>query len=115
MTTDAYVPERGDLVMLDFNPQSGHEQFGRRPAIVLSPRSYNSAAGLAVVCPVTNQQKGYPFEVPLGDRGPVTGVVLADQIKSIDWRARRIAKAAHASKPVQQTVIRHVGQLLAGR
>lgn len=114
MTETGYVPDRGDLITLDFTPQSGHEQSGRRPALVLSPRSYNAAAGLAVVCPVTNQQKGYPFEVPLGESGPVTGVVLADQVKSLDWQARNAAKVARAPRPVLQTAIRYVGQLLTG-
>ena len=84
-----FVPDRGDLVWIDFEPQSGHEQAGRRPAIVLSPRSYNGKTGLALLCPVTSQIKGYPFEVHLPEHARVKGVVLADQIKSMDWRARR--------------------------
>lgn len=82
-------PERGDIVWLSFNPQAGHEQAGRRPAVVLSPRAYNSKVGRALFCPITNQAKGYPFEVPLPDGLPVSGVVLADHVKSLDWRARR--------------------------
>lgn len=109
-----YVPDRGDLIMLDFTPQSGHEQAGRRPALVLSPSRYNAAAGLALVCPITNQQKGYPFEVLLAKGGSVTGVVLADQAKSIDWRARQAEKVARADRATQQSVIRHIGQLLTG-
>lgn len=88
---DEYVPERGDLVWLTFTPQVGHEQAGRRPALVLSPASYNGRAGLALVCPVTNQSKGYPFEVALPEGLAVTGVILADHVRSVDWRARRIA------------------------
>jgi len=84
-----FVPDRGDLVWLDFEPQRGHEQSGRRPAIVISPRSYNGKIGLAFFCPVTSQIKGYPFEVALPEDSRVKGVVLADQIKSLDWRARR--------------------------
>jgi mRNA interferase MazF len=84
-----YVPRRGDVVRLDFNPQKGHEQAGRRPAIVLSPTEYNRAVGLAVVCPITNATKGYPWEVAIGDHPLVSGVVLADQVKSLDWRQRR--------------------------
>ena len=84
-----FVPDRGDLVWLDFEPQRGREQSGRRPAIIVSPRSYNGKIGLALFCPVTSQIKGYPFEVPLPDDSRVKGVVLADQIKSLDWRARR--------------------------
>ncbi len=110
-----YVPDRGDLVMLDFTPQSGHEQAGRRPALVLSPSRYNAAAGLALVCPITSRQKGYPFEVALGKSGPVTGVILADQAKSVDWRARQAEKVARADWATQQTVIRHIDQLLTGR
>jgi mRNA interferase MazF len=84
----AYVPERGDAIWLTFNPQAGHEQAGRRPALVLSPKSYNGNVGLAICCPITNQQKGYPFEVELPQGIGVTGVVLSDQIKSLDWQAR---------------------------
>jgi len=84
-----FVPDRGDLVWLDFEPQHGREQAGRRPSITLSPRSYNGKIGLALFCPVTSQIKGYPFEVHLSEQGRVKGVVLADQIKSLDWRARR--------------------------
>ncbi|NMD70147.1 toxin MazF [Bacillus sp. DNRA2] len=94
----ANVPERGDLIVLNFNPQAGHEQAGRRTAIVLSPKKFNQATGFVAVCPITNQKKGYPFEVnlpeggiPLGDGGfPITGVVLADQVKSLDWTARNL-------------------------
>jgi mRNA interferase MazF len=83
-----YVPDRGDLVWLQFDPQAGHEQAGRRPAFVLSPKAYNRKVGLALFCPVTNQIKGYPFEVELPSDQPISGVVLSDQIKSLDWRAR---------------------------
>lgn len=85
---DGYVPERGDLVWLQFNPQLGSEQAGRRPALVISPGSYNRKVGLSVVCPVTSQVKGYPFEVPLPDGLEVQGAVLCDQLKSLDWRSR---------------------------
>jgi mRNA interferase MazF len=87
----AYVPRRGDAVWLNFNPQSGHEQAGRRPALVLSPEEYNRKTGLAVFCPITSQVKGYPFEVKLPAGLPVTGVVLADQVKSLDWQVREAA------------------------
>ncbi|NVZ08096.1 endoribonuclease MazF [Allochromatium humboldtianum] len=83
-----YVPDEGDIVWLSFTPHSGHEQAGRRPAVVLSPRAYNSRAGLLVCVPITNQAKGYPFEVVLGGRG-ATGVALADQVKSLDWQSRQ--------------------------
>ena len=85
----AKVPDRGDLVWLDFTPQAGHEQAGRRPAVVLSPAAYNGKVGLALVCPITSQAKGYPFEVPIVGERSITGVILADQVKSVDWRARR--------------------------
>jgi mRNA interferase MazF len=82
-----YVPDRGDIVWLQFNPQSGHEQSGKRPALTLSPKGYNQKVGLAIFCPITNQEKGYPFEVRV--RGnKISGVVLADQVKSLDWRKR---------------------------
>lgn len=84
-----YSPDRGDLVWLDFDPQAGHEQAGRRPALVVSPGDYNRRVGLAVCCPVTNRSKGYPFEVALPESCGATGVVLADQLKSLDWRVRR--------------------------
>ena len=84
-----YVPDRGHIVWISLSPQAGHEQAGRRPALVLPPASYNGLVGLALFCPVTNQAKGYPFEVALPAGLAATGVVLADQIKSLDWRSRR--------------------------
>jgi mRNA interferase MazF len=84
------IPERGDLVYLDFNPQSGHEQTGRRPGIVLSPKSFNLATGFVIVCPITNREKGYPFEVILPVGFQIEGVILADQVKSLDWHSRNI-------------------------
>lgn len=83
------VPERGDVVWITLNPQAGHEQAGRRPALVLSPASYNGKVGLALLCPVTGQVKGYPFEVPIPPGLPASGVILADQLKSLDWRVRQ--------------------------
>lgn len=83
-----YIPERGDIVWIDFDPQAGHEQAGRRPALVLSPSSYNGKAGLAILCPITSQVKGYTFEVSIPSGLAVHGVVLADQARSLDWRAR---------------------------
>src|SRR6476619_5285269 len=84
----AYVPERGDAVWITLNSQAGHEQAGRRPAVVLSPAAYNGKVGLAILCPITNQIKGYPFEVVIPLGLAVTGAVLSDQVKSLDWRAR---------------------------
>lgn len=83
-----YVPERGDVVWITLNPQAGHKQAGRRPALVLSPAAYNAKVSLAVLCPVTTQVKGYPFEVGIPEGLSVSGAVLADQVKSLDWRAR---------------------------
>jgi len=84
----SYVPDRGDVVWISLNPQAGHEQAGRRPAAVLSPQSYNSKVGLAILCPITGQPKGYPFEVMVPAGLPVAGAILSDQVKSLDWRAR---------------------------
>jgi mRNA interferase MazF len=83
-----YVPRRGDVIRLDFHPQTGHEQSGRRPALVLSPTEYNRKVGLVVVCPITSQKKDYPWEVEIPSDPLVHGVVLADQIKNLDWRQR---------------------------
>ena len=85
----AYVPERGDAVWLTFDPQAGHEQAGRRPAIAVSPRAYNEKVGLALFCPVTGRRKGYPYEVEIPRDLAISGVVLSDQLKSLDWRARK--------------------------
>jgi mRNA interferase MazF len=87
----AYVPERGDIVWLNFNPQAGHEQSGKRPAFVLSPASYNRRVGLGLFCPITNKVKGYPFEVNIPSGLLITGTVLSDQIKSLDWHARDVS------------------------
>lgn len=88
MVDAEYVPERGDVVWMTFDPTLGHEQPGRRPAVVLSPAFYNRPSGLALVCPVTSRPKGYPFEVALPVGLPVRGVALCDQVRSIDWRQR---------------------------
>lgn len=84
----SYVPDEGDIVWLNFTPQSGHEQAGRRPAVVLSPKAYNRRAGLLICVPIANQIKGYPFEVVLSGSG-ATGAALADQVKNLDWKARQ--------------------------
>ncbi len=84
-----YVPDRSHAVWISLNPQAGHEQAGRRPAVVLSPRRYNERVGLALFCPITSQVKGYPFEVPIPAGMEIGGVILSDQIKSLDWKARR--------------------------
>jgi mRNA interferase MazF len=107
-----YIPERGDLVWLTFDPQAGHEQAGRRPAVVLSPAVYNARAMLVIVVPVTRQVKGYPFEVPLPAELAVTGVVLADQLKSLDWRARKIVKIATLPETVVLEILRKTSTLM---
>jgi len=88
MVKKSYVPERGDIVWLSFTPQSGHEQRGRRPALVLSPKEYNQKVGLAIFCPITTSIKGYPFEVEIPIKNKAKGVVLSDQVKSLDWISR---------------------------
>src|SRR5262245_2057538 len=88
MVSMAYVPDRGDAVWITLNPQAGHEQAGRRPAVILSPAAYNGKVGLAILCPITNQVKGYPFEVVIPSGLAITGTILSDQVKSPDWRAR---------------------------
>lgn len=85
----AYVPDRGDAIWISFNPQAGHEQSGRRPAIVLSPAAYNRKVGLAILCPITSQVKGYPFEVVVPPSLEIAGAILSDQVKSLDWKVRR--------------------------
>lgn len=102
-----YVPDRGDLVWLQFNPQSGHEQAGRRPALTLSPKAYNQKVGLGIFCPVTRQEKGYPFEVKVSEK-KIQGVVLADQVKNLDWKKRE----AEFIAKVPEIVIDEVTELL---
>jgi len=84
----AYIPNRGDVVWITLNPQAGHEQAGRRPALILSPAAYNGKVGLAILCPITSQIKGYPFEVLIPPDLKISGVILSDQVKSLDWKAR---------------------------
>lgn len=107
-----YVPDRGDAVWLHFDPRSGHEQGGRRPALVLSPASYNGMVGLAILCPVTGRAKGYPFEVTLPDGSGVEGAVLADQVKSLDWRARKAELIGRMPEGVTADVLGKLGALL---
>lgn len=85
---DSYIPDRGEVVWISLDPQAGHEQSGRRPVLVLSPAAYNGKVGLAIMCPITTQMKGYPFEVVIPSGLPVSGVILSDQVKSLDWRVR---------------------------
>lgn len=110
--TPPYIPSRGDLIWLTFTPQAGHEQAGRRPALVLSPQSYNGKVGLALLCPVTSQIKGYPFEVALPEGLSVSGVVLSDQARSLDWQARKAAFACTAPDEVLSEVMQKLATLL---
>src|SRR5579864_2532783 len=97
---------------MDFDPQAGREQSRRRPALVLTPSRYNALAGLAIVAPITSKVKGYPFEVALGNSGPVRGVVLADQLKSLNWRVRGFEFVCRSNKGVLQEVRHRLGELL---
>jgi mRNA interferase MazF len=96
MVNKKYVPERGDIVWLDFNPQTGHEQKGKRPAIVISPKKYNEKVNLGLFCPITSKEKNYPFEVKIGNE-KIAGVVLSDQIKNLDWTKRGIEYITRAA------------------
>ncbi len=107
-----YTPDRGDVVWITLNPQAGHEQAGRRPSVVLSPAAYNARVGLALFCPVTSKEKGYPFEVRIPAGLPVAGVVLADQIKSLDWRARQAELVARLPLQTTQEVLQKLLVLL---
>ncbi len=107
-----YVPRRGDLVWLDFAPQAGHEQAGRCPALVVSNDAYNRKAGLALLCPVTSREKGYPFEVRLPEKAGVTGVVLCDQVRSLDWRARHASLIGPAGRPALEEALGKIHALL---
>jgi len=107
-----YVPDRGDLVWIDFNPQSGHEQAGRRPALVLSPARYNGKVGLMLLCPVTSQIKGYPFEANIPDGLKVKGTILSDQVKSLDWKARKTEFICRIPDSVVNEALRKLNTLL---
>lgn len=111
MKKAAYVPERGDVVWTDFNPQAGREQAGKRPALVLSPRTYNAKAGLAVLVPITSHVKGYPFEVAIHTKA-VQGVALADHLKNLDWQARGVKFAGTVTPAVLEEITTKVSLLL---
>ncbi|MBI5298345.1 MAG: type II toxin-antitoxin system PemK/MazF family toxin [Chloroflexi bacterium] len=102
-----YILERGDVVWIAFNPQAGH-----RPAVVLSPKAYNSKVGLALLCPITSQVKGYPFEVLLPEYLPISGAILSDQVKNLDWKVREAKKICHLPDDVMNKVLQRVKALL---
>jgi mRNA interferase MazF len=108
-----YVPRCGDVVWITLNPQAGHEQAGRRPAVVLSSQSYNSKVGLSILCPITSQTKGYPFEVLLPAGLPVAGAILSDQVKSLDWRARNAELMCTLPAETISEVLQKLGALLS--
>jgi len=108
----SYCPKRGDIVWLSFSPRTGHEQAGRRPALVLSPESYNRKVGLALLCPVTSQLKDYPFEVQIPPGLAVSGAVLSDQVKSLDWKARKAAFRCRLPEDSVREVLSKLGTLV---
>ncbi|MEI7814946.1 MAG: type II toxin-antitoxin system PemK/MazF family toxin [Coriobacteriia bacterium] len=108
-----WTPQRGDAVWITMNPSVGHEQSGRRPALVLSPSSYNEKVGLAILCPITSQVKGYPFEVAVPEGLPIQGVVLSDQAKSLDWRARGAELLCPIPSETTTAVLQRLERLLA--
>ena len=112
MKKQTYIPDRGDVIWISLNPQAGHEQSGRRPALVISPAAYNGKVGLALLCPITNQIKGYPFEVVIPTGLEVTGVVLSDQIKNLDWKVRRAEFACTIPETVTQEVLKKINTLI---
>lgn len=108
-----FIPKRGHIVWIDFDPQSGHEQAGRRPALVISPAPYNEKIGLSLMCPITSQVKGYPFEVAIPKGLAVSGVILADQIKSLDWKSRDAEFTCDAPREVVNLVLEKLSTLLS--
>ena len=111
MVTKKYIPERGDVVWLNFDPQSGHEQKGKRPAIVISPKEYNEKVGLGLFCPITSKIKNYPFEVNIETK-KINGVVLSDQIKSFDWKTRKIEFIGKATSEKIEEIVSKIGVLI---
>lgn len=109
----AYILNRGDIVWITFNPQAGQEQAGRRPALVLSPSTYNGKVGLAILCPITNQIKNYPFEVRIPDGLKISGVILSDQVKSLDWRIRQAEFVCKLPDSSLDEVLQKLGTLIA--
>lgn len=108
----AWCPDRGDIIRLSFTPQAGFEQAGRRPALVLSPGLYNSKVGLVLVCPITTRIKGYPYEVQLPEGMEISGAILSDQIKSLDWKTRRAEFVCKVTKDITDDVLAKIATLL---
>ena len=108
----AFVPDAGDFVWLTFDPQAGREQAGRRPALVLSPKIYNARSGLLLACPITSQAKGYPFEVGVPSGVGVTGVIMVDQLKSVDWKARHAERLGRCTGEAMEEVRAKLAPLL---
>jgi mRNA interferase MazF len=111
MVMSNYIPDRGDIVWLDFTPQTGHEQQGKRPAIVISPQTYNKKSRLALFCPITTKRKGYPFEVRI-EAGKINGVVLSDQVKSLDWQQRGAEFIVKATEEEMNEIIKKLNVLI---
>jgi len=110
--TMAYIPNRGDIVWVSFTPQAGHEQAGLRPALVLSPATYNGKVGLAILCPITSQIKNYPFEVLIPDGLKIGGAILSEQVKSLDWKIRQAEFICKLPKSTFDEVLQKVGTLI---
>lgn len=112
MRRGSYIPERGDLVWVTLNPTAGHEQSGRRPAVVISPKSYNRKTGVCVLCPATRQSKGYAFEVEVRNADGTAAVILSDHLRHVDWRARKVELIQQVSAGVLAEIIARIEALL---
>lgn len=108
-----YTPDRGDVIWINLDPQAGHEQKGRRPALVVSPASYNRKVGLAILCPITTQIKQYPFEVIIAANEKINGAVLSDQVKSLDWKIRKASFICQISRSTVEEVLRKLNTLVS--
>ncbi|MDD2510926.1 MAG: endoribonuclease MazF [Syntrophomonas sp.] len=108
----SYIPKRGDIIWLEFDTQSGHEQAGKRPALVISPKAYNHKTSLLLACPITSQIKGYPFEVAIPSGLQIQGVILTDQVKSLDWQARNAQFACQVPDIIVKEVVERIRILL---
>lgn len=108
----SYIPDSGDIAWIMFNPQTGHEQAGHRPALVLSPKAYNGKVGLAILCPIISQVKGYPFEVLIPENLEVRGAILSDQVKSLDWKARKAEFSCKLPPEVFNEVVEKLSTLI---